>query len=136
MSEKHEFSAFKVFVWLFILTAVEVGWAFLPISKVPLRLGLIVFAYMKGYLIFTYFMHMKFEGWIVKGLIAPTVPLIAIVLCATFPDVARNSKLLYPVGYQRVSATGEVVDQTEAAELRGAGSKHAVENAAHGSGGH
>jgi len=126
MSDKHEFSALKVFIWLFILTAVEVGWAFLPMGKIPLRVGLLVFAYMKGYLIFTFFMHMKYEGWIVKGLILPTIPLMLIVVFACFPDVARNSRLLYPVGYQNVERTGDVVDQAEAADLRGVGSKHAV----------
>jgi caa(3)-type oxidase subunit IV len=126
MSDNHGFSALKVFVWLFVLTALEVGWAFLPFNKVPLRLGLLVFAYMKGHLIFTYFMHMKFEGWIVKGLIAPTVPLIAIVVFACFPDVSRNDKLLYPVGYQLVEGAGVVMDQAEAAEVRGVGSKQAV----------
>lgn len=130
--KKHEFSALKVFIWLFILTAVEVGWAFLPISKIPLRLGLLVFAYMKGYLIFTYFMHMKFEGWIVKGLIAPTIPLMLIVVFACFPDVSRNSRLLYPVGYQNVESNGVVVDQAEAADLRGVGSKNAVHSEAGG----
>lgn len=136
MSDKHEFSALKVFVWLFILTAVEVGWAFLPIGKIPLRVGLLIFAYMKGYLIFTYFMHMKFEGWIVKGLVLPTVPLIAIVIGACFPDVARNSHLLYPVGYQNVEHMGNVVDQAEAADQRGVGSKHAVHTDEAAGGGH
>jgi hypothetical protein len=75
--------------------------------------GLLVFAFWKGILIYTYFMHMKFEGWIVKCLIAPTPILIAIVLFALMPDIAFNSRLDYPVGSQLDKdgrAPGQVVE--------------------------
>ena len=126
MSEKGHFSAEKIFAALFVLTALEVGWAMLPfLGTLALRGGLVIFAFWKGYLIFTYFMHMKFEGWIVKGLIAPTVPLVAIVVCALLPDVSSNRQLKYPVGFQRVE-DGAVLDQKEAAEFRGVGTKAAT----------
>lgn len=129
MSEKGHFSAEKIFFGLFLLTALEVGWAYLPfLGTFALRLGLIIFAIWKGYLIFTYFMHMKYEGWIVKGLIAPTLPLVAIVVFAVMPDVSSNHQLKYPVGFQLIQ-DGSVVDQEHAAEFRGVGSKAA---AAHG----
>jgi caa(3)-type oxidase subunit IV len=133
-SEKGHFSAEKVFVALFILTAMEVGWSFLPfLSTFMLRLGLVIFALWKGYLIFTYFMHMKFEGWVVKGLIAPTLPLVAIVVFATMPDVSMNHKLKYPVGYMRLD-DGKVVDQEHAAEARGIGQKHTAHDSAEAAG--
>src|SRR5689334_11201428 len=97
------FSANKIFVTLFILTAAEVLWgAFLFKHSGHLVKwgGLIVFAFWKGSLIYTYFMHMKFEGWIVKCLIAPTPILIAVVVFALMPDVSNNDHLVYPVGSQ------------------------------------
>jgi hypothetical protein len=51
-------------------------------------------------------MHMKFEGWIVKALIAPTPVLIAIVVFALMPDVSNNKQLVYPVGSQ-IDKSGE-----------------------------
>jgi cytochrome c oxidase subunit IV len=97
------FSANKIFITLFILTAAEVLWGAVLFKHSPHLVkwgGLIVFAFWKGILIYTYFMHMKFEGWIVKCLIAPTPFLIAIVIFALMPDVSNNRNLVYPVGSQ------------------------------------
>ena len=96
------FSANKIFVMLFVLTMIEVAWG-LGFKHSPHLLkwgGLIVFASWKGILIYTYFMHMKFEGWIVKALMIPTPFLIAIVVFALMPDVSHNDRLVYPVGSQ------------------------------------
>jgi len=96
------FSANKIFITLFILTMVEVGWG-LGFQHSPHWIkwgGLIVFAMWKGILIYTYFMHMKFEGWIVKSLMIPTPFLIAIVVFALMPDISHNERLIYPVGSQ------------------------------------
>jgi len=96
------FSANKIFVMHFVLTMIEVGWG-LGFKHSPHWIkwgGLIVFASWKGILIYTYFMHMKFEGWIVKALMIPTPFLIAIVVFALMPDVSHNDRLVYPVGSQ------------------------------------
>lgn len=105
----HGFSATKVFIGLFVLTMLEVGWAFLPFATWAVWGGLIVFALWKGFLIFTYFMHMRFEGWIVKGFLLPTIPLMAIVVFAVMPDVSFNKKIKYPVGSMVDARTGEVM---------------------------
>lgn len=115
------FSANKIFVTLFILTAVEVAWGAFLFKHSPHLVkwgGLIIFAFWKGILIYTYFMHMKFEGWIVKCLIAPTPILIAVVVFALMPDVSNNDKLVYPVGSQLDKSNthpGRVVPMIEAA---------------------
>ncbi len=111
MAEAH-FNANKIFITLFILTAVEVAWGSLvPYEMKPaLWGGLLIFAFWKGILIFQYFMHMKFEGWIVKCLIAPTPILILIVYFALLPDVALNDDTLYQVGDQLDPENGEVVE--------------------------
>lgn len=103
----HGFNANKIFITLFILTAVEVAWSivFKHHAHWIKWGGLCVFAFWKGILIYTYFMHMKFEGWIVKALIAPTPILIAILLFALMPDVSFNDELVYPVGAQLDKST-------------------------------
>lgn len=96
------FSANKIFITLFILTIAEVGWGlgFHDASRWIKWGGLLIFAFWKGILIYTYFMHMKFEGWIVKSLMIPTPFLIAIVVFALMPDVSHNEQLIYRVGSQ------------------------------------
>jgi caa(3)-type oxidase subunit IV len=112
MSDNHDhgFSVFRVFITLLILTALEVAWgAFIPYSmKALLWGGLLTFAVWKGTLIFMYFMHMKFEGWICKVLVAPTIPLVAIIVFTIMPDVSFNSRNNYEVGQQWDPQLGEV----------------------------
>jgi caa(3)-type oxidase subunit IV len=116
MSDNHpEFNSTRIFLTLFVLTAVEVGWSFIPFARWAIWAGLMVFATWKGLLIFTYFMHMKYEGWVVKALIAPTPILILIIVFALMPDIAKNDHLLYPVAAQHDPATGQVVNMGDAA---------------------
>ena len=131
-SQPH-FSANKIFVTLFILTAAEVVWGAFLFKHSPHLVkwgGLIVFAFWKGILIYTYFMHMKFEGWIVKSLMIPTPFLIAIVVFALMPDVSHNDRLVYPVGSQVDKSNahpGKVVgmiDHPKAAAPAGEAPKH------------
>ncbi len=105
MSDDHkQFNAEKIFFALFLFTALEVGWGVLgnktDMSRIPLWGGLMFFALLKGYLILAYFMHFKFEGWIVKGLIAPTPFLILYMMAILRPDVGDNGKLDFPIGSQ------------------------------------
>ncbi len=101
MSDDHNFSANKIFAYLFLYTGLEVFWGTaLDLPRWALWGGLLICAFLKGYLIFTWFMHMKFEGWVVKGLVAPTIPLVAIILFANMPDTSFNEDLLYPIGSQ------------------------------------
>jgi len=117
MSDTNEISSTKVLILLAILTAVEVAWAVvMPIPVWAIRLGLVVLALWKGYLIFMFFMHMKFEGWIVKGLMLPTVPLMLIVVFANMPDTSYNDKLVYPIGSMANPETGEVQELKDIAQ--------------------
>jgi cytochrome c oxidase subunit IV len=50
-----------VFVWLAVLTAVEVGVVYLPLTKFAQAVILIVLAFTKAALVALYFMHLKFE---------------------------------------------------------------------------
>jgi cytochrome c oxidase subunit IV len=137
MSDHHEFSANKIFAYLIFYTAVEVLWGMFFPRDIQWALwgGLLLCAFLKGYLIFTWFMHMKFEGWIVKGLVLPTIPLIAILLFGNMPDSSFNDDLLHHIGDQLDPATGEVVDLT-AGNLPGHGEGDAPEGEEGGEHGH
>ena len=103
MSDDHEeFDANKIFYALFIFTAVEVAWGYMIPYHIKWLLwgGLLGFAFLKGFLILMYFMHMKFEGWICKCLVAPTPLLMMIVFFALIPDVASNDRMNYDIGDQ------------------------------------
>src|SRR5512134_1934688 len=113
-SEKH-FSAEKIFLALFVLTALEVGWGYLghhgEWGKLMLWGGLLFFAFWKGWFIAVYFMHLKFEGWVVKSLILPTPFLIMVIFGYVMPDVADGeSNLVHPIGSELDPKTGQVIE--------------------------
>ncbi len=77
-----------IFYWLAALTAVEVGVAYSPISKVLMVAALVGLAVAKAALVAMYFMHLKFERRTL-GLIALTPPLLLVMFVAvTYPDAA------------------------------------------------
>ena len=116
MSADKHFNADKIFIILFILTALEVGWGYLfgPIwdaGKLVLWGGLLFFAFFKAWFIAVYFMHLKFEGWVVKSLLLPTPFLVMVIFGYVLPDVAdKDAPLLYPVGSMYDEESGSVID--------------------------
>ena len=113
MSDHKQFSAEKIFGGLFILTALEIGWGYAGYgfgwSKLMLWGGLLFFAFWKGWLIAVYFMHLKFEGWVVKSLILPTPVLIMVIMGYIGNDVADGTAPLdHPLGSMTDPDTGVV----------------------------
>jgi cytochrome c oxidase subunit IV len=110
------YSVFRIWIILLVLTTAEVVWGmFLRPPTFPRWLlwgGLVTFALIKGLYILMYFMHMKYERFIVWSLILPTPFLVAVVLCALMPDVSFKDDLRdHPVGEMLVE--GQVVDVLE-----------------------
>ena len=104
------YSVTRIFWTLFALTAIEVAWGmFLRDPRWLLWCGLLICALIKGLLIFMYFMHMRFERYIVWSLIGPTPVLVAIVLFANMPDTSFNENRDHPVGYL-IDQSGNVVN--------------------------
>jgi caa(3)-type oxidase subunit IV len=111
---KH-FSAEKIFGGLFLFTMLEVLWGLvgkhLGFNRPMLWGGLLFFAFFKGWLIAVYFMHLKFEGWVVKSLILPTPFLILVIFGYVMPDVAnKKGRLIHPVGSEVDPTTGGVIE--------------------------
>ena len=129
--EHGQFNANNIFVKLFILTAIEVGWALIPFPKWLHWGGLLVCAVLKGLLILNYFMHFKFEGWIVKCLVAPTPILVAVVVFALMPDVAKNSRMDHRISEQIDPKTGEIILLGSRDDAHGGGEGHGAAAAGH-----
>ena len=88
MSATHaEPNYMHVFYALTILTAVEIGVVFLPLSKMIIAVMLVALALAKAVLVAMYFMHLKFEKRTL-GIIALT-PLIlcTLLIIALLPDL-------------------------------------------------
>ncbi len=88
MSATHqEPNYMHVFYALTVLTAVEIGVVFLPMSKMIIAILLVGFALFKAILVAMYFMHLKFEKRTL-GIIALT-PLIlcTLLIIALLPDL-------------------------------------------------
>jgi len=79
MAEHKHPNYMAIFYYLAILTAIELGVIFLPISKVIIAVLLCVFAVWKAALVAMYFMHLKLETRTL-GLIAVTPLAIATLL--------------------------------------------------------
>ena len=118
MSEHAEFDANRIFVLLIIFTLAEVAWGlYMPGPNWWVWGGLVAMAIYKALLILQYFMHFKFEGWIVKSLMVPTPILVMVVVFALMPDVAKNSRMDNGLTELVDKNTGEVLDMRERYQL-------------------
>lgn len=109
------FSETGILVKLLVLTLLEVGWGWagkhFGWNRLSLWGGLLFFAFLKGWLIAIYFMHLKFEGWVVKSLILPTPFLVMVIMGYVMPDVAdAETPLIHPVGSKLDPKTGLVIE--------------------------
>lgn len=75
-------------VWgvLFLLTAVEVGVAFLALSKLVIILALIVLAVWKALLVALYYMHLRYEPRRMWVLAASPLPLALILVLGVLTE--------------------------------------------------
>lgn len=122
------YSIGKIFITLFVLTAIEVAWGmFFRDPRWLLWSGLLVCALIKSLLIFMYFMHMKFERLLVWSLILPTPLLVLVFFGYITKDASYNDNRDYANGMM-MNSTGKVVtmDEMLAESVRFAAEGHAV----------
>lgn len=90
-SESHVGLYLRVFVGLLILTIVEYFYAkMFAGSMLVLVFGLLLVASVKAGMVGNYFMHVKWEGKWVFGVIIPACILAMILICGLLPDVANS----------------------------------------------
>ncbi|MBC8028839.1 MAG: cytochrome C oxidase subunit IV family protein [Pyrinomonadaceae bacterium] len=85
----------SIWVWLVVLTLIEIGLAYKPMSTLVMLSILLGLSIVKAALIVAYFMHLKFER---LSLILTIVPMLVICICLLFvffPDSFRSSDLRY-----------------------------------------
>ncbi|MGH7569400.1 MAG: cytochrome C oxidase subunit IV family protein [Gemmatimonadales bacterium] len=76
-----------IWVYLAVLTAIEVGVAFVShLPKLTLMLALIFLAVWKALLVAMYFMHLKFEPRKLVILVCVPLPLAAILVLAVITE--------------------------------------------------
>lgn len=76
-----------IWVWLAVLTAIEVGVAFVSHFPKPLlMLILIGLAIWKALLVALYFMHLKFERWRLRLVFIAPLPLAALLVIAALTE--------------------------------------------------
>ncbi len=82
---------FKVWIALLILTLIEYFYAkAFSNSFATLVLGLMFWAVIKAGLVGWYFMHLKYEGNWVYGLLVPAGVLATVLVFGLIPDIAMN----------------------------------------------
>ena len=76
-----------IWVYLFVLTVIEVAAAFLShIPKHWLILILVFLAVWKALLVALYFMHLKFERWRLRAIFMVPIPLAIILVLAVITE--------------------------------------------------
>ena len=86
---------FSVWIWLLLLTAVEVLFGYINLPVVYMLVILMGASIIKAALIIAYFMHLRFER---LNLILTIVPALVICICLLlvfFPDSFRAKSLRY-----------------------------------------
>ena len=85
----------SIWVWLVVLTLIEILLAYRPMSTVIMLTILLGLSIIKAALIMAYFMHLKFER---LSLILTLVPMLVVCICLLFvffPDSFRSAGLRY-----------------------------------------
>ena len=85
----------SIWVWLVILTLIEIALAYKPMSTVLMLTILLGLSIIKAALIVAYFMHLKFERLSLILTIVPMLVVCILLLFVFFPDSFRSSDLRY-----------------------------------------
>lgn len=83
-------NAIKIFLWLAVLTAAEVGVVYLHLSPTLLAALLVGTAVVKAVLVASFFMHLKFEGKLILWMVGGTLILAAFFLLMIWPDIVGD----------------------------------------------
>jgi cytochrome c oxidase subunit 4 len=90
--ESHAPTYLKVWAALAVFTAIEYFWAHVfKDTFATLILGLLFWAVIKASLVGWYFMHLKFEGNWVYGMLVPAAILATVFIVALIPDIGLQA---------------------------------------------
>jgi len=89
----HEFehpNYMAVWAALLVLTVLEVGALYLPFGKLIVVLTLLALSVVKAVLVGMYFMHLKFERWVLIAIISYPLMLSVVLTVLTFTSLYRH----------------------------------------------
>jgi cytochrome c oxidase subunit IV len=78
-------SYIRILVMLLLLTAITISVTVIDLATWSVMVALFI-ACVKGGIVLTYFMHLKFEKGLLRGLVIGVIVLFALVLMITFFD--------------------------------------------------
>jgi cytochrome c oxidase subunit 4 len=82
----HRRTYLQIFVWLAVLTAIEVGVVYMSIPRFALITLLCALAVVKAGLVAMYFMHLKFETKTLAWIVLTPLVLAGILIVGLMPD--------------------------------------------------
>lgn len=95
----HKVNAWLVFIWLVVLTAFEIGVAIMhehkQIERQMMVLLVVGSALIKAGLVGVFFMHLKFEGKLIWGMVIGSILLGCTYLGLLFPDIVFGTLNLF-----------------------------------------
>jgi cytochrome c oxidase subunit 4 len=83
-----------VFMWLAILTALEIGLTYLPLSRLVIGAGLVLLAASKASLVALFFMHLVHEKPALAYIALTPAVLCVFLVLMLLPDLGAITRLL------------------------------------------
>ena len=84
----------QVFAWLALLTAVEIGVIYMPVSRLAIGLTLVVLAGTKAALVALFYMHLAFEKRTLTYIALTPAVLCVFLLFMLLPDLGAITRAL------------------------------------------
>lgn len=84
----------QVFVWLAILTALEIGLTYLPISRLAIGAGLVLLAASKAAMVALYYMHLVHEKRTLTYIALTPAVLCVFLVLMLLPDLGAITRLI------------------------------------------
>jgi cytochrome c oxidase subunit 4 len=84
----------QVFIWLAVLTALEIGLTYLPLSRLVIGTGLVLLATSKAAMVALYYMHLVHEKRTLTYIALTPAILCAFLVLMLLPDLGAITRLL------------------------------------------
>ena len=84
----------QVFVWLGVLTAIEIGVVYAPISKIAIGAMLVVLAFTKAALVALFYMHLVHEKRTLTYIALTPAVLCVFLVLMLLPDLGAITRVL------------------------------------------
>jgi cytochrome c oxidase subunit IV len=82
----HKRTYIHIFIWLTVLTAIEVGIVFAPLNRFVMISILCALAIVKAALVAMFFMHLRFEKKTLALIVSTPIVLAGILIIGLMPD--------------------------------------------------